>query len=307
MIRRGAAAVAAAAVVGGTLLLPAPARAAEGCDGVLVVVETRSVPDRPGYGTRTGCAPAPRSGIQALQQAGFAVRLGTGPYAGGFVCALDGAPKAGCGAVTKDRYWSYWYMLPGTDTWVYSAMGAGNRVPPDGSVEGWVWQDGGDNEPPGPRSAKAPAPPAPTPPPAATRPPTGGGPTAPATRPPAVPTTRPPAAATTGPGSPAGGPAPAVPDPAAAEVPPSSATGSATPADPASASAGDGAATGSPETSGPSAAPPSAGRADAAEPAAHRAGAWLPVALGGAAVVALAGAAVRRRRSGRGGPAGDLP
>lgn len=302
MIRRGAAALAATAAVGGSLLLPLPARAAEGCDGVLVVVETRSVPDRPGYGSRTGCSDAPRSGIQALQQAGFSVKLGTGPYAGGFVCALDGAPKAGCGAVTKDHYWSYWYMLPGTSTWVYSQLGAGNRVPPRGSIEGWVWQDGGGSEPPSPRSAKDPARPAtPTPPSATTRPPSGGGGGGATSAP------RPtgPASADSGDtaGGAVGGASPTGAGPAATAASPSNPPGaeSAVPSAPASgpASAGAGA------SSNTSTAAPGSSRADAGKPAGHGAGAWLPVALGTAAVAALAGAAAWRRR--RAPRAGDLP
>ncbi|MFI6448229.1 hypothetical protein [Kitasatospora sp. NPDC050543] len=180
MIRRGGAALAALAALGATLAGPAarPASAAEGCDGVLVVVETRAVADNPGYQSRTGCSDSPRTGIQALQQAGFAVRLGTGPYAGGFVCALDGAPRNGCGAVTLETYWSYWYMLPGTSEWVFSDLGVGNRTPPRGSIDAWVWQSGGSPGPPQPRSALPPAP-APSTAPATPPPGTGGGPATP--------------------------------------------------------------------------------------------------------------------------------
>ncbi|SHH11928.1 hypothetical protein [Streptoalloteichus hindustanus] len=169
------------ALLASALLLPAltripQAEAAEGCGGVLVVVETRAVPDNPGYGTRTGCANDPRDGFDALRQAGFDVTLGTGAYAGGFACAIDRSPRAGCGVVDRDTYWSYWYMLPDTDTWVYSNSGASYRTPPKGSIEAWVWQDEGDNEPPQPRSAVKP----PAPPPhqggTPVNPPPGGGP-----------------------------------------------------------------------------------------------------------------------------------
>ncbi|MFJ4848349.1 MULTISPECIES: hypothetical protein [unclassified Streptomyces] len=169
MIRRVSAALAVCAGAAAGLLWPAaaPAAAAGGCSGVLVVVEDRGVPDAP-YTSRTGCAPSPQSGIQALQQAGFSVRLGSGPYGGGFVCALDGAPGTGCGAVDKDTYWSYWYMLPGTSTWVYGAAGPAGRTPAKGGIDAWVWQDSGANEPPSPRSAVTPKP-TPTPTPRPTR------------------------------------------------------------------------------------------------------------------------------------------
>ncbi|MBI4943043.1 MAG: hypothetical protein HY830_20045 [Actinobacteria bacterium] len=137
-------------------------RAANGCPGVLVVVEFRDVPQ--GGGSRTGCASNPSSGISALRQAGFGVTLGTGPYSGGFVCALDGAPARGCGVVDNDTYWSYWWMAPGTSRWVYSQTGAAGRRPQRGGIEAWVWQSSGSVEAPGPRSAvAAPAEPAPRP------------------------------------------------------------------------------------------------------------------------------------------------
>nr|BFF02951.1 hypothetical protein GCM10020241_46260 [Streptoalloteichus tenebrarius] len=138
------------------------------------MVEPRVVPDNPGYGTRTGCAHDPEDGLAALQQAGFSVTLGTGSYSGGFICAIDNAPRAGCGMVDRDTYWSYWYMLPNTDTWVYSNAGATYRTPPKGSIEAWVWQDAGDNEPPQPRSAVAPQAPPPQQPPQPGQPPDGG-------------------------------------------------------------------------------------------------------------------------------------
>lgn len=175
MIRQGSAALAVCATAAAALLWPAaaPAGAAGGCSGVLVVVEDRGVPDAP-YPSRTGCAPSPQSGIQALQQAGFSVRLGSGPYGGGFVCALDGAPGTGCAAVDKDTYWSYWYMLPGTSDWVYGAAGPAGRTPVKGGIDAWVWQDSGANEPPSPRSAVTPTP-KPTPRPAHTTAKPGGG------------------------------------------------------------------------------------------------------------------------------------
>lgn len=117
------------------------------CTGVSVVVEPRAVS---GASPVTGCAAAPGSGIEALRQAGFAVSLGTGSYSGGFICAINGAPVTGCADVDQDTYWSYWYRLAGTTSWVYSQTGAAGRRPQVGDAEAWVWQAGGEVEPPTP-------------------------------------------------------------------------------------------------------------------------------------------------------------
>ncbi len=124
------------------------------CAGVTVVVEFRDLPGR--SGSQTGCAADPSSGISALQQAGFAVSLGTGSYGGGFVCALNSAPETGCEGLTNQRYWSYWYQPGGSETWQYSQQGAASRKPNPGDVEAWVWQSGGASEPPSPRARAVP-------------------------------------------------------------------------------------------------------------------------------------------------------
>ncbi len=143
-----------------------PAVAAEGCNGVLVVVEGRQV----GGGTAAHCASNPSDGLAALRQAGFAVTLGTGRYAGGFVCAIDARPDRGCADVDADTYWSYWSMQPGTDRWVYSSVGAASSRPKAGGLDAWVWQDGGAVEQPTARNAITPNTP-PSPDPAAAAPP----------------------------------------------------------------------------------------------------------------------------------------
>ena len=148
-----------------------PAVAAEGCNGVLVVVEGRQV----GGGTAAHCASNPSDGLAALRQAGFAVTLGTGRYAGGFVCAIDARPDRGCADVDADTYWSYWSMQSGTDRWVYSSVGAASSRPKAGGLEAWVWQDGGAVEQPTARSAIPPnTPPSPDPAAGAGRPASGG-------------------------------------------------------------------------------------------------------------------------------------
>ncbi|MEU6347617.1 hypothetical protein ABZ883_42685 [Streptomyces sp. NPDC046977] len=295
MIRRVAAALAVCAGAAAGLLWPAaaPAAAAGGCSGVLVVVEDRGVPDAP-YASRTGCAPSPRSGIQALQQAGFSVRLGSGPYGGGFVCALDGAPGTGCGAVDKDTYWSYWYMLPGTSTWVYGAAGPAGRTPAKGGIDAWVWQDSGANEPPSPRSAVTPTP---TPAPRPTR----------TTAKPGGTTHTPSAGGAGGPGTGAPGTGGTASHPATGASPsgkgatpqPSATLGSAAPTTPgpsASPRAGSRTEAAAAITSSPGAAAtvrgvPSAGAASGEQ----RWNGW-PLVAGTVAVAALAGAAVVRSR-----------
>jgi hypothetical protein len=56
-------------------------------------------------------------------------------------------------------YWSYWFASRGGE-WCYSTVGAANRTPPTGSVEGWSFFKGGGGDeasPPG----YAPPPPSP--------------------------------------------------------------------------------------------------------------------------------------------------
>ncbi|MFD3457941.1 hypothetical protein ACFWVC_37945 [Streptomyces sp. NPDC058691] len=302
MIRRGSAALAALAAVAAVLLWPAavPAGAVDGCSGVLVVVEDRGVPDAP-YPSRTGCAPSPQSGLQALQQAGIAVRLGSGPYGGGFVCALDGAPGTGCAAVDKDTYWSYWYMLPGTSTWVYGAAGPAGRTPVKGGIDAWVWQDSGANEPPSPRSA---VPPTPTPRPTRTTTKPGGGASGGGTDTSSGSGTG--GSGTGGPGN--GGSATGGTASHPAAHPGASTTGKgATPAASASRSA-DASTSPAPSTSagsrteaaGTTGSPGATATSDGVRSAGERSGEqrWngLPLLVGAVAVAALAGAAVIRAR-----------
>src|SRR5690606_40980530 len=69
-----------------TVALPAVAAPCPGTDGVTVVVDFGPL----GGGVRSGCAPAPGTGFEALAQAGFAVTpVQTNPA---FVCRIDGLP-----------------------------------------------------------------------------------------------------------------------------------------------------------------------------------------------------------------------
>lgn len=130
-------------------LPPAPAAAAvcSGSTGVSVVVQF------PDNHIETGCAPGdPSSGLDALTKAGF--RYEFVPQQPGAVCRIDGAPASGPCWQPPDS-WSYWYAERG-GSWTFSNLGAGNRNPKPGTVEGWVF---GTKDKPGM------APPAAVPPP----------------------------------------------------------------------------------------------------------------------------------------------
>ena len=129
--------------------LAAPA-AADGCDGVRVVVDARAL----GGSITTRCAPGtPGSGLAALEAAGH--RYSFVPRNPGMVCTIDARP-APCNGAPVDAYWSYWYA-PAGGSWTYASFGAGNRTPPAGSVEGWRFGDG--SAPPGvPPPVNGPAP-----------------------------------------------------------------------------------------------------------------------------------------------------
>ncbi len=56
----------------------------------------------------------------------------------GFLCRIDGKPAGDPCQNTSpaSAYWSYWIADRG-GAWCYSTFGAGNRNPPEGTVEGW--------------------------------------------------------------------------------------------------------------------------------------------------------------------------
>jgi hypothetical protein len=139
----------------------------------------------------TRCVPAlPRSGLDALDDAGFAVTPVTTQPA--FVCRIDGlpGPTAEACATTPPAtaYWTYW-TAPRGGSWRYSPVGAAASRPTAGTVEGWSFTTGAAAEPPGV------APPALV---AATPPPTPR----PTVRPTAAPTPRPTARPTATPNEP---------------------------------------------------------------------------------------------------------
>jgi hypothetical protein len=117
--------------------------------GITVVVDMTAFGD----GVQVRCAPQPvHSGFEALTKAGFTYQ-GTTQFPG-LLCRIDGEPASDpChGAPPANAYWAYWHASRG-GSWTYSTSGAGSRVPPPGTVEGWAFGD--DAEP----SVDPPAPP----------------------------------------------------------------------------------------------------------------------------------------------------
>ncbi|MFL6206735.1 MAG: hypothetical protein ACJ739_15455 [Acidimicrobiales bacterium] len=105
--------------------------------GITVVVDASAFGD----GVQVRCAPQPvRSGFEALTKAGFTFQ-GTTQYPG-LLCRIDGEPASDpChSAPPANAYWAYWHAPRGGE-WTYSTSGAGSRVPPPGSVEGWAFGD----------------------------------------------------------------------------------------------------------------------------------------------------------------------
>ncbi len=102
-------------------------------DGVTVVIDFQEL----GGGVHVRCASQPiTSGLDALRQAGIDYR--TSVRQPGFLCRIAGKPESDPCVTTSPAtaYWSYW-LAPRGGRWCFSNLGAGNRVPPPGSVEGW--------------------------------------------------------------------------------------------------------------------------------------------------------------------------
>lgn len=121
---------------------PAHAAGCTGTTGVTVVVDFTAF----GGAVDRRCALGdPATGLQALQDAGFAV-TGTTRWGLAFICRLDGLPAPAAEACVNtppaSAYWSYWHGTPGS-AWTYSTSGATSYNPAPGSVEGWAFGSGG--------------------------------------------------------------------------------------------------------------------------------------------------------------------
>ncbi len=321
--RRLVAVLVAATIITPLAILGGPTRPAAaavdgpcpGVAGVTVVIDFQEL----GGGVVVRCAPgASPTGLAALEAAGITYR--TAVRSPGFVCRISDKPATDPCINTSptSAYWSYWVASRG-GPWCYSSLGAGNRRPPEGTVEGWSFSMN--------RSAAT------APPPSVTIPGgNGGGPSVstgdctstppPPTTLPTPPTTAPPRppgdgspAATARPAAGASAGSPVAPGRRPSPQSPASSPGVSSPSEPAAspgATSPDTTAPVDPEApvavAGASAVAPtttaanSPRRDEVAAGAAHAAstgGSPAGLVAGGVLVVALAGAAIVVRRRAR--------
>jgi hypothetical protein len=143
-----------ASLLGAPTTSAASSGACPGPTGVTVVVDFQGL----GGGILVRCAPgSPSTGFAALAGAGLDVeQVRNTP---GFLCRIDGRPgpdQERCiNTPPATAYWSYWHASRG-GSWVYSQLGAGNRKPPPGSVEGWSFAAGSTSESDAPKPGIAP-------------------------------------------------------------------------------------------------------------------------------------------------------
>ncbi|HEX3088407.1 MAG TPA: hypothetical protein VHQ23_07105 [Ilumatobacteraceae bacterium] len=142
MIHRLAAALALVAIGISLPVATAPAHAARWVNGactdnlgITIVVDFHEL----GGGVNVACAPGPvTSGLDALDKAGV-LWEGTRRFPG-FPCRIAGLPgpdiEPCVNTPPATAYWSYW-LAPRGGAWCYSSVGAGNRTPPPGTIEGW--------------------------------------------------------------------------------------------------------------------------------------------------------------------------
>jgi hypothetical protein len=157
VIRRLVGALALVAIGSFVPVAAAPAQAAGWYDGpctdnvdITVVIDFREL----GGGVNVRCASGPVStGLDALDKAG--VSWESARRFPGLVCRIAGKPgpeAEACGnAPPLSAYWSYW-AAPRGGQWCYSTVGAGNRTPPPGTIEGWSFalnRTSVDTPPPG--------------------------------------------------------------------------------------------------------------------------------------------------------------
>jgi hypothetical protein len=159
----------AGAAAGVALLLAlVPARSAAPADGqctdnvgVTIVVDFQDL----GGGVNLACAPGQvRDGLDALTRAGVSWE-GTKRFPG-VVCRIAGKPGSDTEQCVNtppaNAYWGYWIASRGGQ-WCYATVGAANRTPPPGTVEGWSFVKDKPDAPP-PRYAPPPASPGDPPP-----------------------------------------------------------------------------------------------------------------------------------------------
>jgi hypothetical protein len=80
----------------------------------------------------------PKTGLAALTGAGF--HYGFVKKYPGFICTINSLPDP-CNGAPVSAYWSYWHAPQG-GPWRFSAKGAGDYDPAQGSVQGWAFGSG---------------------------------------------------------------------------------------------------------------------------------------------------------------------
>jgi len=107
--------------------------ACEDSSGVTVIIDFQEL----GRGITTRCVASPiSSGFAVLTAAG--INYQTATRSPGFLCKIAGMPSTDpcIQPSPTTAYWSYWLANRG-GAWCYSSLGAGNILPPAGSVQGW--------------------------------------------------------------------------------------------------------------------------------------------------------------------------
>ncbi|MCX6523849.1 MAG: hypothetical protein NTX58_03640, partial [Actinobacteria bacterium] len=147
-----------AGVLSASLLHAPPVAAAEGActtaTGITVVIDFQDL----GGGISTRCVSGEvDNGFAALTAAG--INFQTATRAPGFLCKIAGLPTTEqcIQPAPTTAYWSYWLANRGGN-WCYSSLGAGNIVPPPGTVQGWSFSlNRTDSDAPAPRVPPPPA------------------------------------------------------------------------------------------------------------------------------------------------------
>ena len=147
-----------AGVLSASLLHAPPVAAAEGActtaTGITVVIDFQDL----GGGISTRCVSSKvENGFEALTAAG--INFQTATRAPGFLCKIAGLPTTEqcIQPAPTTAYWSYWLANRGGN-WCYSSLGAGNILPPPGSVQGWSFSlNRSDSDAPAPRVPPPPA------------------------------------------------------------------------------------------------------------------------------------------------------
>ncbi len=145
-------------VLSASLLHAPPVAAAEGActtaTGITVVIDFQDL----GGGISTRCVSSKvENGFEALTAAG--INFQTATRAPGFLCKIAGLPTTEqcIQPAPTTAYWSYWLANRGGN-WCYSSLGAGNILPPPGSVQGWSFSlNRSDSDAPAPRVPPPPA------------------------------------------------------------------------------------------------------------------------------------------------------